>query len=139
VPPVGQEAGTQGRIPAVHDDTTPSTVQLLAVPELVTLPAEIDISNASEVREIIGAAFGPLVTVVVADMTKSVFCDSTGARELLLASMRAEESHAVLRLVIGDSPVLRILTILGFDCLLRIYPTMSAALTGSPVNDSRSG
>lgn len=88
----------------MHDDATPSTVQSLAVAELVTLPAEIDVSNASEVRESIGAAFGLPVAVVVADLTKSVFCDSAGARELLL----------------------------------RIYPTMGAALTGSPVSDARS-
>ncbi len=121
----------------MHDDTTPRTVQPLVVPELVTLPAEIDVSNAEELGETIRAAFRPLVAVVVADMTKSVFCDSTGARELLLATERAEENHAELRLVIGDSPVLRILTILGFDRLLRIYPTMSAALTGSPAHGSR--
>jgi anti-anti-sigma regulatory factor len=70
--------------------------------------------------------------MVIADMSGTVFCDSTGARELLLATERAEENLAELRLVIGGVPVLRILTILGFDCLLRIYPTMNAALTGSP-------
>lgn len=116
----------------MHDDITASTVQPLVVPELLTLPAEIDIGNAGEIGETIRAAFRPRVEMVIADMSGTVFCDSTGARELLLATERAEENLAELRLVIGGGPVLRILTILGFDCLLRIYPTMNAALTGSP-------
>ena len=116
----------------MHDDTIRSTVQPLVVPELVALPAEIDIANASEVGETIRAALRPRAAVVIADMTGTAFCDSTGARELLLATERAEKSHAELRLVIRDGSVLRILTVLGFDRLLRIYPTMSAALTGSP-------
>jgi anti-anti-sigma factor len=62
-----------------------------------------------------------------------VYCDSSGARALLQASNKAAASHAELRLVIQPGGVLRALQIMGLDQLLRIYPTLPAALaTGSP-------
>ena len=55
------------------------------VPAVVPLPAEIDLNNAEAVSELIGAALEPGVTVVVADLTGTAFCDSSGLRYLLLA------------------------------------------------------
>lgn len=115
----------------MHDHAACSTVQPLVVPELVTLPAEIDISNADAVGEDLRAALRPGVTVVVADMTSTVFCDSTGLRNLLLASDAARAAGAELRLVISSAGVLRILQVVGFDRLLQVYPAMQEALTGA--------
>lgn len=113
----------------MHNPITPPSVRPLVVPELVTCPAEIDINNADEIGELLRATFRPHTAVVIADLTGTVFCDSTGAGMLLRVAEHAEKSHAQLRLV-ADGAVLRILTILGFDRLLRIYPTLTAALTG---------
>jgi anti-anti-sigma regulatory factor len=75
----------------------PSTVQPLFVPELITLPAEIDVTSAAEVGSMIGAVSRSGAAVVIADLTGTVFCDRAGARELLRAAKRAQESHAELR------------------------------------------
>jgi len=115
----------------VDDVTARSTVRPLVVPELVTLPAEIDISNADAVREDLQAALRPGVAVVIADMTSTVFCDSAGLRSLLLASDAARAAGAELRLVIPSAAVLRIMQVAGFDRLLQVYLAMQEALTGA--------
>jgi anti-sigma B factor antagonist len=109
-----------------------STVNPLVVPEIVALPAEIDIGNAQQVgNELIGA-FRSGVTVVIADMTRTKFCDSSAVRGLLLANDKAVASSAELRLAIESAAVLRALTVMGVSGMLAIYPSMAAALTNTP-------
>jgi anti-sigma B factor antagonist len=54
-------------------------------PALVALPAEIDITNALNVRSQIITAINRGVRIVIADMTATTFCDSPGTRALVLA------------------------------------------------------
>ncbi len=103
----------------------------LVVPEIVCLPEEIDITNAAESGDELRAAIKPGVAVVIADMTRTAFCDSQGMRQLVLAHDRAAESGAELRLAIGSPAVLRALQITGLDQLLQIYPSMQAAVQKS--------
>ena len=105
------------------------TVRPLVVPEIVALPPEIDITNADRVGDELRAAFRPGVAVVIADMTRTTFCDSAAARNLLLANDKAAERQAELRLAIPSAAVLRTLAILGLDRVLRIYPSLESALT----------
>ena len=63
------------------------------MPVTVTLPTEIDFTNAEEVCDRICAAFQPGIAVVVADLTATTFCDSAGVRHLLLPDERARASH----------------------------------------------
>jgi anti-sigma B factor antagonist len=114
----------------VHDDADafPATVMPLVIPALVVLPAEIDVTNAAQVGEELRSAFRDGVTAVVADLTRTTYCDSSGARMLLQAGDRATASHGELRLVLPPGPVLRALQIMGLDRLLRIYPTLITAL-----------
>jgi anti-sigma B factor antagonist len=97
-------------------------------PVIVPLPAEIDMANAQDVGEQLCAAFAPSVTVVIADLGSTVFCDTSGARQLVLAHQRAVVSNRELRVVISSAGVLRVLAILGFDRGLEIYPDLAAAL-----------
>jgi anti-anti-sigma factor len=108
------------------------TVAPLVIPEIVTWPAEVDLANSGQVAEELTAAFRPGVRVVIADLSATRYCDSSGMRVLLLAHDAALAHEAELRLVIPPSAVLRALTILGFDRLLQIYPSLEAALTGAP-------
>lgn len=112
-------------------DDRVATVRPLVVPEIVTLPPEIDLTNADEIGGELRSAFRPGVAVVIADMTRTTYCDSAGVRHLLLASDTAAERRAEFRLVIPSAAVLRILAVLGLDRLLRIYPTLDAALASS--------
>jgi anti-sigma B factor antagonist len=101
-------------------------------PTVVTLPDEIDAANAESIGEDLQAAFAPGVTVVVADMTATTFCDSLGIRALVWAHKRAAASGAEFRLVVPSARVLRLLALLGLDGWLAIYPSLQAALPAEP-------
>jgi anti-sigma B factor antagonist len=107
------------------------TASPLVVPEIVTLPDEIDITNAESVGDELRAAFGQGVPAVIADMTRTQFCDSSGIRHLLLANDRAAEMNAEFRLVVQAPAVLRAFRLLGIDRLLAVYPSLQAALSNA--------
>ena len=96
---------------------------------VVTLPAEIDLDNADQVGRQLDAALAPGVATVVADMTATRFCDTSGVRMLVLAHQGAAAHHAELRVVIPSANVLRVLAITKVDTVLRIYPSLQDALT----------
>lgn len=109
-----------------------ATVKPLVVPEIVALPRELDIGNAPRVgRELLGA-FGPRATVVIADMSLTEFCDSSGIRHLLIANDAASARGCELRVVLPSPSVLRVMQTLGVDRMLRIYPSLGEALAGKP-------
>jgi anti-sigma B factor antagonist len=97
-------------------------------PVIVPLPAEIDMANEEDVGEQLSAAFAAGVTVVIADLGSTVFCGTSGVRQLVLAHKKAVASNRELRVVIPSAHVLRVLAILGIDHELEIYPDLAAAL-----------
>ena len=98
-------------------------------PQVITLPAEIDLSNSEQVGNELRAAFRPGASVVVADLTVTTFCDTSGARTLLVASKEASAAHIELRLAVQEGNVRRTMSLLGLDHVLRIYPTVAEALS----------
>ncbi len=103
------------------------------MPVVVTLPAEIDFTNAEEASDQIRAGFRPGVTVVIADLTTTIFCDSPGIRHLLLAHERASASGLELRFAVpATSPVRRILKLTGVNRVLAVYPSLDEAIIGGP-------
>ena len=100
-----------------------------ARPVVVTLPAEIDITNADRIGEELSSAIARGAGMVVADMTGTRFCNSSGISMLVLAHRQAAANHAELRLVVLSAVVLRALKLVRMDCLLPIYPSLAAALT----------
>lgn len=95
---------------------------------MVTLPAEIDMANADRARAELGALFGPGAGVVVADMTGTRFCDTSGIHALVMAHKRAQTDHAELRVVAGPGEVRYVLAMLGLDTVLALYPRLDEAL-----------
>jgi anti-anti-sigma factor len=107
-------------------DTQPATGSW---PVLVSLPAVIDIANARRVRnKIIAAVLRPGVTIVIADLTATTFCDTMGTRALVQAHKRAVRNGTELRLLQPCPPVLRVLQLLGLDQLLAIYHSREDAI-----------
>ncbi len=104
----------------------------LVIPEIVSFPVEVDISNSDEVSSALSAAIRPGVLVVIADLSRTKFCDGAGIRCLLAAYNRAVECGVELRAVIRSSAVWRLLVLLGGDEKLQVYPDMKAGLTGGP-------
>jgi anti-sigma B factor antagonist len=95
--------------------------------EIVVLPAEIDIANASLVSAGLLAAIGAGRPVIIADLSSCSFCDCAGVGALLGAAAVAVLQGAQLRLVATARPVLRVFELTGLDHSLPVYPTRSAA------------
>ena len=98
-------------------------------PVVVTLPAEIDMANARQVRQRLYAALDAGAAIVVADMTATRFCDSTGLHALVLAHQRATERGAELRVAVTSEGIRHVMAITKLDTVLRIYPSAGEALT----------
>jgi len=101
----------------------------VALPVVVSAPAEIDITNAAQLGAAVLAAksSGPAVVV---DMSQTVFCDSYGVRALVQA-YRAGGGE--VRLVITSKAVLRVFSLIGVDQLFPTFTSLPDALAdGSP-------
>lgn len=108
-------------------------------------------ANDRGVSSQLGCALAAGAMIVIADMTGTGLCDSTGLRTLALAHEQAAAHHTELRLVITSVNVLHVLAGTKLDTVLRIYPSLDAAQAaalpgrhivpgqrGSPVIPSRS-
>jgi anti-anti-sigma regulatory factor len=73
---------------------------------VTTLPAEIDVANACRLCGELGSALASGATVVIADMTATTFCRSTGARSPALACEQAAGEGIELRLVVRSHAAL---------------------------------
>jgi anti-sigma B factor antagonist len=109
-------------------------------PVVVTLPAEIEMFNADAVEAQLRDACAAGATVI-ADLSATTFCDSAGARALLTAHKQAALGHAQLRAAVPPGAVRQMLTLLGLDTILLIFPSVTEALTaeepGLPVTGQR--
>ena len=97
---------------------------------VVTLPAEIDVTNADATREELLAVLNQGAAMLVADMSKTVFCDSSGVSALVRVFRHAATSGAAIRLVVSTPGVQRVLSITGVDRLVDVYPSVAASLAG---------
>jgi anti-sigma B factor antagonist len=106
---------------------------------VIILPAEIDMATADRISGQLAAAFAAGPRAVIADMTATTFCDSTGVRVLVLAQQLAAAHGTELRLLMqpGD-PVLRTMEVLGVDAVLPVYHRLDEALTGHGATEAES-
>jgi anti-sigma B factor antagonist len=95
---------------------------------VVTLPGSIDFSSARRIGGELSSVLGSGVTTVIADMTATTFCDSSGACILVAACEQAAADNIEIRLVVPSAFVLRTLALMGLDMLLPVYLTLDGAL-----------
>ncbi len=95
---------------------------------VVTLPAEIDVTNADAVHEELLRVMEQGTTLLIADMSKTSFCDSAGVSALVRTFRRANAGRSAMRLVVSTPAVQRVLSITGVDRLVDIYPSVTASL-----------
>jgi anti-sigma B factor antagonist len=96
---------------------------------VVAMPAEIDMSNANGVGSQLYAALDSGAVLVIADLTGTVYCDSTGMRNLLLAHRNATALGVELRLAVQADQVLRVMELMAIPDIMGVYPTVQAALS----------
>ena len=95
---------------------------------VVTLAAEIDLTNNERACGQLDAAVARGAAVVVADLTSTRFCDCASLRRLLAVQQRAASCGVQLRFVMpSGSPVRRLADLTGLDKPLHIYPSVREA------------
>jgi anti-anti-sigma factor len=93
---------------------------------VLSVAGEVDISTADDVRSAIDMA-GMGAFEVWLDLSETTFMDSSGLHVLAECRGRLAEANRRLVLVCPDGPVLRVLTLTGFDRILEIHASRSAA------------
>ncbi len=116
----------------VPDDSKPAarpalTPQSGASP-IVRLPAEIDIANAGQVLADLLGVIDRGYPVVVADLSRTSFCDCSGVSALLTAGSHAARRGGQLRIVARARAVLRTFELTGLQLALPVYPAGAAAI-----------
>jgi anti-anti-sigma factor len=97
---------------------------------VATLPVEIDLANADQVREDLLTVLNRGPARLIVDMAGTTFCDSAGVNALVRAYQRAEACGARMQLVVSVPAVQRVLAITGVDYLIGTCPSVAAALVG---------
>jgi anti-sigma B factor antagonist len=97
---------------------------------VVTLPREIDISNAGLISDTLLAVLNRGVSTLVADMTSTTFCACAGVGALARARQRAAANQARLLVATTTPIVLRVLALTGMDRLVPVFSTVADALAG---------
>ena len=102
------------------------------MPIVVPLPAEIDVTNSPEIYERLVAALAPGVDVVIADLTSTSFCDSSGVHAIMHAHELAAARGIRLRLAVSPGgTVPRVLQLTGVDSLMPIYTSLQDAMSAA--------
>jgi anti-sigma B factor antagonist len=99
------------------------------MPVVVVLPLEIDVTNSGQIRDRLVAAMTPGVDILVADMTSTSFCDSSGVHAVMFAHEAAIARGIALRLALSPGgSVLRVLQLIGASRILSVYSSLEEAL-----------
>jgi anti-sigma B factor antagonist len=102
------------------------------LPSVVVLPAEIDVTNSEEVYEQLTAALSPGVGTVIADLTPTSFCDSSGVHAIMHAHEWAAARDVGLRLAVSPGgSVRRVLQLTGADHLIPVFASVQEAIQGA--------
>jgi anti-sigma B factor antagonist len=103
---------------------------------VVAAPEEIDITNAPELRSALLEAAAHGHGTLVADLSRTQFCDSSGLHTLLAAHKRATAAGGDMLLVIPGNAVLRVFTITGVDRIIPNFTSLEEALAQTSANGS---
>lgn len=108
------------------DDPRPGDLPVVTVP----MPAEMDMSNALSVGAELWLAVESGAATVIADMSETTFCDSSGLGALVQADRAAKARGTQLRVAAASERVRQVLALSKLDGVLSIYASLGAALSG---------
>ena len=112
----------------MHNQAGTCPVQWQGDQVVVTLPEQMDVSNAGQIREDLLWVINRGAAALVVNMTATISCDHAGADAVARAYQRAVVSGTGMRLVVTAQIVRRVLSLSGLDRLVSIYPCLEAAL-----------
>lgn len=100
------------------------------MPVVVELPVEIDVTNSKQVYQQLVEVLAPGVDTVVADMTATIFCDSSGVHAIMHAYETAGAHDVRIRLAVSPgTSVRRVLQLIGVGRLIPVYLSLEEALS----------
>ncbi|MEO7070672.1 MAG: STAS domain-containing protein [Nostocoides sp.] len=101
----------------------------IAGARLVRLSGEIDLSNASEVLELIGAQVPHDADLVVLDLSRTSYLDSTGVAMVFHLAHRLRTRRQELHLVVPlESPIRAVLELTNVHRVVAVRETVEAAI-----------
>jgi anti-sigma B factor antagonist len=103
-------------------------VDMVGCVPVVTVPEEVDITNAPGLRAALLQAAADGSPALVVDMTRTRFCDSAGLRVLVDAHKRAVAEGGALVLAMPTAAVLRVLEITGIDQVIPSFASLDEAV-----------
>jgi len=102
------------------------------MPAVVALPAEIDVTNCDQVHDELVAVFEAGAGIVIADLTSTMFCDSSGVHAIMRAYEQAAARGTQLWLAVPqDGSVRRVLQLTGVGRLMPVYPSLQEAMSAA--------
>lgn len=102
------EGSLQARIDGHGDERT------------VALEGEIDLATTGPLNQALDDVLGDRPTVLIVDLTRLTFMDSTGIHALLAAHKRCQDAGCRMVVVVGASHIRRVLEISGVLDLLEV-------------------
>lgn len=95
---------------------------------VITYPAEVDPDNATKIRERLLQVLNSGVRALVLDLSRTVFCDSSGVNAILRAYVRAKAAHIPFLVVLpAHGQVRTVCEITGVSKLTEVAPSVTAA------------
>ena len=93
---------------------------------VLAVAGEVDICTADDLRAAIETA-ATRVFEIWLDLSETTFMDSSGLHAMAQARTRLADANLRLVLICPEGPVLRVITLTGFDRLFEIHASRSAA------------
>jgi anti-sigma B factor antagonist len=94
---------------------------------IVRVGGEVDVYTSPSLKSALVAAASDSCRVVIVDLDKVGFIDSSGLGVLVGALRRAREADGDLRIVSACEAVVKIFRITGLDRVFPVYPTLGDA------------
>ena len=117
------------------DDRFP--IEVVEGVPVVAAPEEIDITNAEALRTALLKAATNGYRTLVADMTRTQFCDVSGLHALAAAQERTLAEGRELLLVIPGTAVLRVFALIGMDRVIPNFTSLAEALAATDRRDDQ--
>jgi anti-sigma B factor antagonist len=112
------------------EDTFETAVEHHAGYSVVSVAGEVDVATAPSLRDRLDEASAEGPPLLIVDLLKVTFIDSTALGVLITAHRQAEDAGTGLRLVIAEPRIIKIFEITGLTELFSIRPTRPEAVAG---------
>jgi stage II sporulation protein AA (anti-sigma F factor antagonist) len=106
---------------------------------VVTVPEELDITNAPHLEPALAEAAGKGHGRFVVDMSRTKFCDCAGLHALLVANKKARDDGGRLALAVGGKAVLRLFEVTGAGSVVPCFTSLEQALAHASADGAGDG